>query len=56
MFNSVKSNKNVEDFLKQTEEARNKRQLEKQKLQNVILIQSYYRGYRTRRKLKEKFK
>ena len=56
MFNSPNSNKNVEDFLKQTEEARNKRQLVKYKLHNAIRIQSYYRGYITRKKIRETFK
>jgi|LakMenEpi03Aug12_release.lakeMendotaPanAssembly.Ray.scaffolds.fasta_scaffold5073795_1 hypothetical protein len=56
MFNTEKSNKNIEGFLKQTEEARNKRQLEKQKQQNAICIQSYYRGYKTRKIIKELFK
>ncbi len=35
-------------FLKNTEEARLKRQLEKKKQQSALLIQSCYRGYRER--------
>ena len=58
MFNTDKSssNKNVECFLKQAEDARSKRHLEKQKLQNAIRIQSFYRGYKTRRIIRESFR
>ena len=57
MFNTEKSkNQNIEGFLKQAEEARNKRQLEKQKQQNAILIQSFYRGYKTRKLIAESLK
>ena len=51
MFNATKPSEEKDSFLKQAEISRQQRQLEKKKLNSAILIQSVYRGYRTRKKL-----
>jgi ubiquitin-protein ligase E3 B len=42
-------------FLKNTEEARLKRQIDKKKLESAIIIQSFYRGYLTRKQQTDLF-
>ena len=44
------SQKDKESFLKQANDAREKRQLEKKRLNSIIKIQTLYRGYRERKK------
>ena len=51
MFESSKDFQKKDNFLKQTEDARQKRLLEKKKLQSAVKIQSFYRGYIVRKKL-----
>lgn len=47
-----KSSGDKESFLKQANEAREKRNMEKKRLNSAIIIQSLYRGHRTRKALK----
>jgi hypothetical protein len=51
MFENNKDIQNKSTFLKQTEDARQKRLLEKKKQQSALKIQSYFRGYSSRTKL-----
>jgi len=54
MFSTKKDDDSKRDaFLKQAEDARLKRQLEKRKLQSAIKIQCVYRGYVTRKRLNQ---
>ena len=47
---SEKKTLNKDSFLKQTEDARLKRNLEKKRLSSAIKIQSTFRGYLARKK------
>lgn len=47
MFNNVKEK---DSFLKQTNDAREKRQLEKKRVNSIIKIQSHLRGYLQRKR------
>lgn len=56
MFQSINPNKQKDDFLKQAEEARIKRQQDKQRNKCAIQIQSYYRGYKVRSVIRNQFR
>lgn len=49
MFSDKTGLQNKDNFLKQTEDARLKRNLEKKKLTSAVKIQSVFRGYLARK-------
>jgi len=53
--NSASLTNDKSSFLKNTEEARLKRQTDKKKLESAIVIQSFYRGYLTRKQQTDLF-
>ncbi len=53
--NSASLTNDKSSFLKNTEEARLKRQIDKKKLESAIVIQSFYRGYLTRKQQTDLF-
>ena len=50
MFERSKDAHDRETFLRQAQEAREKRQLEKRKQHSLLVIQSYTRGYLARKR------
>jgi flagellar hook-length control protein FliK len=50
MFKSQSNIKDKDDFLKQTQDARNKRQEEKRIEKSVLVIQRTYRGFIIRKR------